>query len=112
MEWNKAYKRLTRKYNADCKELDDWSDEFLEYFEIEGEIIDEQDEGDYSKYLIIVTKKSCLSEKEIYEFLKDEYVKGCSCEHDCCGHYFGGINKVIRILDNRFMLSLSYAPNY
>lgn len=35
-----------------------------------------------------------LSTTQLYNYLADEYEQRCSCEHDCCGCYFGGVREV------------------
>ena len=80
--WIKAHQRITRKYNPDHMENDEWSDSYIEYSETDESIIEEGAEGDYSKVITIKTKLDNLTEQIVYDYLVDEYLKGCSCEHD------------------------------
>jgi len=112
MNWNKAYQRITRKYNPDCMENDEWSDTYIEYKVLGEKIISESNDGSYSKTVTIRTKLDNLTKQIVYDYLVDEYLRGCSCEYDCCGHYFGGIRVVKKINNSKFRITLSYTPNY
>ncbi len=111
MNWIKVYERLTRKYNADCSELDDWSDNYIEYATIGNQTVETEEDGCYNGYEVVRTKGN-LTEEYAFKFLQEEFRRGCSCEHDCCGHYHGGLDKVIKIADDKFLLCVSYCPNY
>lgn len=44
------------------------------------------------KFLSTLPKSTDEAKDEIY----DHFRFGCGCEHDCCGHWFGGAYKVRR----------------
>ena len=119
-----AEKNVTHKYNADWSHLDDWEVLDWEWDQInDPDGYDVGDDGVAFNYVIKV-KGSCTDE-EFYQVMADEYRRGCSCEHDCCGHYFGGVHKIRSLsevefdmnsdrkrLNPAYVVTASYNPNY
>jgi len=115
ISWLRAIKNTTRKYNPDCSHRDKWA-----YLDWNWRVLsrhikyDYDDEGGYAKTYRIKTNKS-VPREELRAVMRDAFIKGCSCEHDCCGHYFGGLLDIDRP-DNRkkneYLVHTSYSPNY
>jgi len=112
MCYNIVETRTERKYNPDCMENDpsivqDWK------FRILSEDVDWTSNTMLLTVRVKVTTE--LTAEQVRAGLYDEYLKGCSCEHDCCGHLFGGIHDVERPYNrkkNEWILKVSYHPNY
>lgn len=84
---------------------------------IQGEDQEYQDAIDetYSYKVLVMEKgRACgATNDEIKKALRFEWAAGCSCEHDCCGHFFGGINsKIVRYGDSCWTFESSYSRNY
>ena len=105
--------RTTRNYNADYAYLDD-SIELPWQFRI----LSEHTKCDYESIDLVTRIKvtdKCLTDNQVYKALRDEYLKGCGCEYDCCGHLFGGLNTVEKPHNRKsgeWILKSSYSPNY
>lgn len=63
---------------------------------------------------IYIRTVSPMSAADIRDFLSGEYDKGCACEHDCCGHWFGGARRIRQAnkRGTRFTAIVSYSRNY
>lgn len=35
-----------------------------------------------------------LNYRQLYNALEEHYGETCYCEHDCCGHFFGGVQDI------------------
>lgn len=68
-------------------------------------------------YLDIEVPEGISSEEELSEFkqdVNDRYAQGCCCSHDCCGHWFGGLDMMVQRWksDNtNFIARLSFQRN-
>lgn len=52
-----------------------------------------------------------LTNVQLYNGLHAEYHERCSCEHDCCGCYFGGVCDIIRVTAREVAFTTSYSRN-
>lgn len=46
----------------------------------------------------------------IREELRDQFDRRCYCEHDCCGHVFGGLSSLKRVRGH-YIFTVGYARN-
>lgn len=108
--------RDSHKYNADWKHLDSWHDADWQYRVLTSTTIDEAGlEESYTQTTIIKTTDN-LTIEDVFTAMSGQMSQGCSCEHDCCGHYFGGLSQVISAhhshKSNKFILTANYSRNY
>jgi hypothetical protein len=105
------YARLTYKYHAGFAHLDDW--EILGDAEV-FYTKDEEDEYESRKSTALVLLQAPPTEEDKDKWLdavREHFVHGCQCEHDCCGHYFGGAHKVTWYGDQAIRAELYSQPN-
>ena len=60
-------------------------------------------EDESMTYMVIRLDDPDPSDEDIQEWkqeLYDEYRHECSCEHDCCGHWFGGVRDILQKYEN------------
>lgn len=70
-------------------------------------------------YLEIETDEVVSSDEELRELkqeINDEWADGCACSHDCCGHWFGGLDCLLPRWSrpehqNHFIARISYQCN-
>ncbi len=104
------------RYNADYKHLDKWHDADWQYRVLTNTNIDDDglEEG-YTQTIIIDTTDD-LTIEDVFSAMSGLMSQGCSCEHDCCGHYFGGLSQVKSAShshkSNKFILTANYSRNY
>jgi hypothetical protein len=107
---------VTRKYITSYSHLDNW--EFIgqvEYFKSDdyGDESYDEDESVRQDNLVIVYLAESHTREEAESALRDMARKGCNCEHDCCGHYFGGISSNFTWLDSSTVrFTSTYQRNY
>ena len=114
-----AMKKLTNRYVAAYDYLDrqEYQDFWIKEVRGKAHYGAEFDSG-YRRWVYLTTSRP-VTEEEISEALF-VYDKGCSCSHDCCGHYFGGAQyHRLRNLGHlrsgkarRWAVPLGYSPNY
>lgn len=75
----------SKMYRAGYKHLDDWED-IGEYEEYIGEPT--EDDGESKEFPVIARVESDESHDTVVEALQDMAQNACTCEHDCCGHWF------------------------
>ena len=63
---------------------------------LKGKTTSYDDRGNPSRHMNLRVKFLSLPEStdEAKDEIYDHFRFGCSCEHDCCGHWFGGAYKV------------------
>ena len=66
---------------------------------------------------LCMTRKAKRYSKQRYrDFLwnifGDRFTAGCTCEHDCCGHWFGGVSKIRTNGPREVIVEASYSRNY
>lgn len=111
-ELRHAEKRTTRRYNPDYAYLDNWEALSWSWSELRFNNVYRYDDDDgYTQLQHILIKGDAILE-DVYEVLRDNNLRGCSCEHDCCGHYFGGVRGVTRLNDHEYIIESSYSRNY
>ena len=47
----------------------------------------------------------------VHQGIRAMYARSCSCEHDCCGHYFGGVNGSILYKAGMYEFKVRYYRN-
>lgn len=83
--------------------------------EVERYVIDEDDldERTHTRSLVWVVERAVdATDDEIKAGLFRAYRAGCSCEHDCCGHWTGGAVEVIKQEDGVWSVKAHYSRNY
>jgi hypothetical protein len=48
---------------------------------------------------------------QVKDAIREEYNRGCRCEHDCCGHLFGGIIGDVVYKSSLYFFKVSYNRN-
>lgn len=87
MQTFSGYKLLTRRYKPAYSHLDEsaYVGEFrilrASPVRIEGRY------GDSATSVLTVLAPRGVSDNDIEQVLRDQFVSGCRCEHDCCGHW-------------------------
>lgn len=80
--------RITHRYNVGWSHLDKWHDMGT------ARVVDmgkrRESEETYRQTQIIEVKAPGYRPRNIMRALRETLSFGCRCEHDCCGHYFGG----------------------
>tara|TARA_B100000029_G_scaffold129524_1_gene123028 strand:+ start:278 stop:625 length:348 start_codon:yes stop_codon:yes gene_type:complete len=113
-KWIEARCNISNKYNYDYAYLDDW-----EYFNWSFRILSEKEKQytEYDSYVNILRIKTNTrtSKKTLFKVLRDYFERSCSCQHDCCGCFFGGLvnlKKPTNRKNNEYIATVSYSPNY
>jgi hypothetical protein len=125
-----AEKQLTHKYNPDWSHLDSW-----ETLPWTWRILSKQSNAEgfgYDDGYRTVMRIKVYGEHDqddLINVLRGHFRRGCSCEYDCCGHYFGGLTLtkfdnsadystgkfLVVPANNRkgeYIITTSYSPNY
>ena len=110
------YVLLTHKYNPDHQYLD--NREFVGTMTYGSDPtcrdIDTSDGSVTKHYMARVEPVSPnIRVSVIKKALEDHFRVGCSCEHDCCGHSFGGVRQIKYLGDGHlYSITCGYARNY
>lgn len=115
-KYHRAECRMTYRYNADWSQNDDWnSPDSLFVKVISGQSFEDGDEFDsgYTHWQEVTFNKP-VSRLLANAILRGMFARSCSCEHDCCGHYSGGVHEVRKASKNgrHWICSTHYSPNY
>lgn len=62
-------------------------------------------------YVRIMDEPEGITPDQTREGLRGLYAKSCTCEHDCCGHYFGGIMSDILYKAGMYEFTAKYFRN-
>lgn len=88
----KLYRRLTRKYNTAYSHLDDWGylGDAVEKSPDNPWVYDANGESASAKVIVTVAPEvlNRTPAKVVEQAIEDNYAASCTCEHDCCGHWF------------------------
>jgi hypothetical protein len=107
----KAVKPLARKYNPDHKHLEE-VEELPWSWKIEMEEPVKVPEGEGSRMLIKVEGEMAQPGMvEVREVLAFYFKEGCSCQHDCCGHYSGGLHEIMQLNSRWYLVTTKYYRN-
>jgi hypothetical protein len=68
------------------------------------------DLSDATEIAYIIKTGADLTDEEKAE-IRETLRRGCYCEHDCCGHYFGGVNSITKIWDGKYIALAVYERN-
>jgi len=117
-EWFNPSIRKTFKYVASCSHMDEWETaDWKARVTATGKVFDENDveiEDDHAVHTVIATDTD-VNSVQVEEAFRGDLARGCSCEHDCCGHYHGGLYRVIQLHEHdkkHWLLIASYGRNY
>ena len=103
-------KRITKKYNGECKHLDQW--EPVTDMTVLGKMLTDNN-GDGWKEISII--KVADLNGEVIGAIHDTFdIHGCSCEHDCCGCVNVTV-MAVKVIDSSLGLlyvTTSHSPNY
>lgn len=105
-------KRETHNYTSAWKHLDRWSDIGEASVVAFGDESDPDSNGEAGSGWSLVRidrLEPDFTVQDAIEALADEYSYGCKCEHDCCGHRFGGANggQVVGELDGKPLVRMA-----
>ena len=53
-----------------------------------------------------------IDKKIAEDEIREKLFSYCSCEHDCCGHFTGGVIKTIKVKAREYVVYAKYARNY
>ena len=85
------YIRTTNHYRPEYSYLDE--SEFLATVGVYQEPDPVEDDGENVAWNMCATIPHYVPPTERHKYenaLYDTLYRGCTCEHDCCGHFFGG----------------------
>ena len=101
-----------KQYVPDCAHLDDQRPMELDAKVVYGKHFPAEHDG-HSTTLVEVTFSRPVTNTEAQDAGYDMFARGCSCEHDCCGHWHGGAHEWRQRSRNakRWSAHLSYARN-
>lgn len=114
----RAERKLTSRYVPAYSYLDEWDVQDFFIKEVRGRVVYGKDwDSGYTQWIYLTTSRP-VTRDEMRDALSI-YSRGCACEHDCCGHYFGGACdgelKPMRRLrtgrSRRWAVPLHYSPN-
>lgn len=101
--------RLTHGYTNGWSHLDKWHDMGT------ARIVDmgkrRQREESYSQTQILEVNAPGYRPQNIMRALYETLRFGCCCEHDCCGHYFGGASRIRPLGGNRYAVLIRASMN-
>ena len=107
------YVLRTHKYNPDYADLDDQERIGVVTWDEDPTMkpVHDLDDCGAKRLFYIARVESTAPKDDIISALHDLVRHGCSCEHDCCGHYHGGAEEII---DRHpiYLITAVYAPNY
>lgn len=83
--------------------LDDTRVEFDEDFDMT--------EPETQVYMIDIEDGEAI-EHGTCEHIRDRFRQRCSCQHDCCGHRFGGVGTIAKMWDGRYLVTVNTQRNY
>ena len=111
-KWTAAKYNGSRKYNSDYAYNDEWV-----HCNWKWRILSDRKINGTESYghTMRIKTSSKVSDKILYRVLSDYFVQGCSCEFDCCGHWFGGVVEVEKPTNrktNEHIVTTGYSPNY
>ena len=103
-----------KQYVADCSYLDDQQPMTLDAKIVYGAHFPAPEPDEHSTTLIEATFSRPVTYREAQEAGYDMFARGCSCEHDCCGHWHGGSGDWVQRSRNgkRWSAKLHYARNF
>lgn len=114
----RAARKLTNRYVPAYDYLDQWIDQDFTIKEVCGRVqYGEYWDSGTTQWVYLTTSRPVTRDE--LEAALVIYDRGCACEHDCCGHMFGGASwtelKPLRRLrggrSRRWAVPLHYSPN-
>lgn len=105
-------RRQTRRYREAYSHLDQWEQIGT------AEIIRSTktkiaSDGNRHAYLSLIKVKAepDATPVEIADAILDTYQQECRCEHDCCGHMFGGARHAKHLRGDLYAVKMSFHRN-
>jgi hypothetical protein len=97
--------RLTYGYNSGWSHLDKWHDMGS------ARIVDlgkhREDFDSFRQVQIVQVDAPGYRPRNVMRALRETMSFGCRCEHDCCGHFFGGPARIRPLAGNRYAVLMS-----
>lgn len=103
--------RLTHRYNTGWNHLDKWHDIGQARIVDLGKRRDEDHGESYRQLQVIEVKAPGYRPRNVIRALHETLRFGCRCEHDCCGHYFGGASRIRPLGKNRYAVLIRASMN-
>ena len=101
--------RRTFNYNAGWSHLDKW--ELIGTTRAMG-VIREKNDGESFRRTQLFLVNSDASKEDVRDALMERERFGCTCEHDCCGHFFGSATNARQVPNSKFwVVKLSGSRN-
>lgn len=109
-------RNVSKRYNADWSSNDEFADMDFMAKVVYGKVNQDGDEYDAGyHYWAYITTSRPITQEQFDELCYTNFRRGCSCEHDCCGHHFGGAHSYKakhNMKQTRWAVELHYAPNF
>jgi hypothetical protein len=109
-------RNVSKRYNPDWASQDNHVQMDFLAKHVSGKVIDDGDDFDSGyHYWVYVSTNKPITDEQFRELCYTNYRQGCSCEHDCCGHYFGNANTSTMKHNKKrtkWAVELHYAPNF
>ena len=108
-------RQTTSKYHAGYSHLEETEPVGLATVLEMGELPTSDEDSTVLRYLLGVVAE--CTDEEIRQGIRAEFSRSCQCEHDCCGHWVGGVDDIKSIgqLDDEgerwFSVVVSYGRN-
>lgn len=106
--WHTFEHRATHKYITAYDHLDSWV-AIGKYRALNS--VNFEEDWETAKSFIRVKVRSIFDDDQIARALYDNFADGCSCEHDCCGHWQTRTSDVKRVSKDNWIVWLSHYRN-
>lgn len=83
--------------------LDDTRVQFDEEFDMT--------EPETQVYMIDIEDGEAISD-ETRDNIRNRFDERCSCQHDCCGHRFGGVSNIATMREGRYLVTVNTQRNF
>lgn len=97
--------RLTYGYNSGWSHLDKWHDMGNARIIAAGKHRESHDS--FRQLQIVQVDAPGYRPRNVMRALRETMSFGCRCEHDCCGHHFGGPVRMRKLRGNRYAVLIS-----
>lgn len=74
--------------------------------------VGDDDGYSYAKTYMIVKSDVRIKLRALKKWAYENLEQRCSCEHDCCGHWFTTSIGVKKLKNRTFAIQIGYAQNY
>lgn len=68
-------------------------------------------EPEMQVYMIDIENGEAIND-ETRDSIHSRFHERCSCQHDCCGHRFGGVSNIAMMRKGRYLVTVCTQRNY